>query len=282
MYRRQFQKEPRMDRNRSSRRFAADNRAVSAVVGFILIFGILMLTLTVYQAQIVPQQNAQTEFEQYEETRDELIELRNAISTAGQANLSQFPSITLGTSYQSRLLTINPAPAAGTLQTSEYNISIGDESGSETNISTQFIEYQPGYNEIIVGPTWYEHSVLYEDRETRNAVTLEDQHLVTDGNELKITALQNSFQRSGTSRVTVELTPNQSAVDLDDLEDDEELTVRIPTRLDEDYWDVLDEELDAEDSVGYEGVDDGSDVNHLALNVTNKDHLDINRVDITS
>jgi len=267
---------------RDSQAFVTDRRAVSAVVGFILIFGILMLTLTVYQAQIVPQQNAQTEFTQYEETRDELIEVRNAISTAGQANVSQFPSVTLGTTYQSRLLTINPAPAAGTLQTSEYTISIENESEESENVSTRLVEYQPGYNEITVGSTWYEHSVLYEDRETRNAVTIEDQHLVTDGNKLTITALQNDFQRSGTSRETVELTPNQSAGDLSELEDGDELTVRIPTRLDEDYWDVFDEELDSEDSVGYEGVDTGGEINHLVLNVTNEDHLDINRVDIIS
>ncbi|MEA1932718.1 MAG: hypothetical protein U9O06_14385, partial [Euryarchaeota archaeon] len=174
-----------------------------------------------------------------------MIELRNAVSTAGQADVSQFPSVKLGTNYQSRILTINPAPPAGTLQTSEaYNISISDSTDTE-NISTKFIEYQPGYNEITAGSTWYEHSVLYVDEpETRNAITIEDQHLVTDGNKLKITTLQNTFQRSGTNRETVELLPNQSAVDLSDLDDSEELTVRIPTRLNEtEYWDTLDEKL---------------------------------------
>lgn len=262
-----------------SQGFAADDRAVSAVVGFILLFGFLMLTLTVYQAQIVPQQNAHAEFEHYEETRDEMVDLRNAIATAGQANMSQFPSVTLGTTYQSRLLTINPAPAAGTLQTSEHNVSISDDSANTVNVSTRLVEYRPGYNEITVGSTWYEHSVLYVDQETRNAVTVEDQHLVTDGSELTLTVLQNDFQRSGTGRVTVELTPNQSAVDLGELADGEELTVRIPTRLDDEYWA---DEIDTDDPVSYEDVDEGSEINHLVVNVSSKDHLDINRVEISS
>jgi len=81
-----------MSHKQIGREFSKDNRAVSAVIGFILIFGILTLTLTVYQAQIVPQQNAQTEFEHFEESQNELIELRNSISTAGQTDVSQFPS----------------------------------------------------------------------------------------------------------------------------------------------------------------------------------------------
>jgi len=263
-----------------------DTRGVSEVVGFILILGILVLTLTTYQAAIVPQQNSQTEFQHFEEVRNEMIELRNAISTAGQADVSQFPSVKLGTNYQSRILTINPAPAAGTLQTSDsYDISISDGDVTE-NISTRFIEYQPRYNEITTGSTWYEHSVLYVDEpETRNAITIEDQHLVTDGNKLKITPLQNTFQRSGTNRVTVELIPNQSAVNLSDteLDDSAELTVRVPTRLNEtEYWDVLDEKLDAEDNVGYERVDEESEINYLVLNVTSKNHIKINTVEIYS
>lgn len=266
--------------------FGHDTRGVSEVVGFILILGILILTLTTYQAAIVPQQNAQTEFQHFEDVRDEMIELRNAISTAGQADVSQFPSVRLGTNYQSRILTINPASPAGTLQTSDsYNISISDGDVTEY-ISTRFIEYQPGYNEITAGPTWYEHSVLYVDEpESENVLIIEDQNLVTDGNKLKITTLQSTFQRSGTNRVTVELIPNQSAVNLSDTElnDSEELTVRIPTRLNETEWEVLQEKLDGEENVDYGPFDDSeSEINYLTLNVSNQKHLEINTVEIYS
>jgi len=265
---------------RDSQAFAADNRAVSAVIGFILIFGILVLLLTVYQAQIVPQQNAQTEFEHFEDTENELVELRNAISTAGQADVSQFSSVRLGTTYQSRLLTINPAPPVGTLQTSdEYNITISNGTAEhDLNISTRFLEYQPGYNELDVGLTQYEHSVLYLDERDRgnNVSVIEDQNLVKDGT-VRITALQNEFQQTGTNRITLELYPED---DVDGSEfpeqDGENLNVTIPTQLDEDeYWN------DALDDVGsiYQGTEEHGEIHALNLSV-DEDDLEVNTVGI--
>ena len=267
---------------RTSRQFAADNRAVSAVIGFILIFGILVLLLTVYQAQIVPQQNAQTEFEHFEDSKNELIELRNTISTAGQADVSQFPSVTLGTNYQTRLLTINPPPPAGTLQTSdEYPIIIENKSGDSLTIPTRFLEYQPSYNELTVGPTQYEHSVLYLDERDRgnNVSIIKEQNLVKDG-KVRITALQNKFEQTGTNRVTLELYPED---DVDSSEfpdpDGENLNVTIPTQLDEDeYWNKSLE--DAGDI--YQGVDTevhGEEIHALNLSVE-EDDLEVNTVGI--
>ena len=269
-----------MSRKQASRRFAADNRAVSAVIGFILIFGILVLLLTVYQAQIVPQQNAQTEFEHFEDNKNEMIELRNAISTAGQADVSQFPSVTLGTSYQTRLLTINPAPPVGTLQTSEsYNITIANET-HQTNVSSKFLVYEPGYNELQIGSTTYEHSVLYLDERDRenNVSIVEDQNLVKDG-KVRITALQNSFQQQGTNRITLELYPQDELSDGDgDFPDGDDLNVTIPTQLDADeYWD---DEL-ADKSV-YDGVDiDARDEGVHTINLSvDEDNLKVNSVGI--
>ena len=260
--------------------FVDDQRAVSAVIGFILVFGLLMLTLTVYQAAIVPQQNAQTEFQHFEEVRDELIQLRNSISTAGQTDVSQFPSVTLGTNYRTRTLTINPPAPAGTLQTSDaYNITISNGTEEfDTNITTRFLEYQPGYNEIIVGPTRFEHSVLYlDERERGNGISIiEDQNIVKDGT-VRITALQNQFQKTSTGRVTLELYP-QDELNESDFPDPNgaELTVTVPTRLNEsNYWD----EALADSGDIYQGVDSGSNINKLNLSVNEAD-LEVNTVGI--
>ncbi len=269
-----------MNNARSSRRFRSDNRAVSAVIGFILVFAILMLTLAVYQAQVVPQQNAQTEFQQFEDTRDELIELRNAISTTGQTDVSQYPSVRLGTTYQTRLLTINPPPPAGTLQTSaEYNITIENAAGERENVSTRFLDYQPGYNELRVGSTRYEHSVLYlDERDRRNNVSIiEEQNIVTD-ETVRITALQDSFQRTGTERVTLNVFPRTVNTDAFPDPDGDAYTVRIPTQLTEDeYWDEA-----LEDTNGiYQGVDERDDQpNRLILEV-DADDLELTAVEFS-
>jgi len=228
-----------MGRRRPEETFASDSRAVAPLVGFILLFGLLVVVLAGYQAQVVPQQNADVEFQHFEENRNEMIQLRNAISTAGQSDVSQFPSVRLGTNYQTRTLTVNPPPPVGTLQTSEaYPITIENESGESTTISTRFLEYQPGYNELSVGSTWYENSVLYLDEREQggNLFIIENQSLVkNNSNRLRITPLQNQYQESGTGRVTIELYPTEN-FNASDIPDGE-LTVTLPTRLNKsEYW----------------------------------------------
>ena len=225
----------------SRRPFVGDSRGVAPVIGFIFLIGVLVLFLGIYQAQVVPQQNAETELEHHEDTRYELQSLHNAISAVGETGEPRFHSITLGTTYDGRTVAVNPPPPAGTIRTEQHNISITNESGSgtPTNITTQFIEYQPGYNELDIGSTWYENSVLYfDERDRGNSIgIIEDQEIVEDGNAT-IVALQNEFHETGTGRVTFELYPSNDldAVSLPD--ENGTYTVEIPTRLDESYWET--------------------------------------------
>jgi hypothetical protein len=255
---------------------------VSSVIGFILLFGILVIAFVGYQAQVVPQQNAETEFEHFQENRNELIDLRSAILTAGTSDRPQFPTIKLGTNYQTRILAINGPPPAGLLQTSDpYPINISDGS-TNVVIQTRFLEYQPGYYEIGVGSTWYENSVLYLNATESGGgrVVIEDQNLVTDGDTLRITALQNDFQRSGTNRITLELYPTTVEGDISELAEDEELTVELPTRLSSDYWVG---QFNNSSSVAYSEFNDSefeAGVNELTLTVDSIDNLELNTVGI--
>ncbi|MDR5655685.1 hypothetical protein RH831_00615 [Halodesulfurarchaeum sp. HSR-GB] len=257
-----------------------DDRGVSAVIGFIFIFAILMILLSVNQAQVVPAENEQIEYQHFEDVRNDLVDLRSAISTAGQNDVSQFPTVKLGTAYPPRVLAVNPPPASGTLRTSEaYNITITDETGTTVEIPTRFLEYQPGYHEFQSGPTWYENSVLYLDESQRGGIVIiEEQNLVTDDNTVRITALQNDFRRSGTGRVTVELYPTQAG-DLSELTG--ELEIAIPTQLSGDtYWDeAFDDDVTVNPTVTPDWYESGVH----ALNLTvETDNLEINTVGIES
>jgi hypothetical protein len=218
--------------------FAEDERGVSGVVGFILVFAILVILLSINQAQVVPAENSEVEFQHFQEVRDDLVEVRSAISTAGQTDVSQFPTVKLGTDYPPRILAVNPPPATGTLRTSEaYNITITDASGTTERIETRFIEYRPNYNELDVGSTWYENSVLYlDERDQGGLIVIEEQGLVVGDDSLRITALQNDVEKRGTKAVTLELYPTDASdVNISDLNG--ELTVTLPTRLTgPDYW----------------------------------------------
>ena len=260
-----------------------DNRAVAPLIGFILLFGFLTIAFTGYQAQVVPQQNAETEFEHFQQNHNEMIELRSAILTAGTSDRPQFPTLRLGINYQTRILALNGPDPAGVLQTSNpYPITISDGT-EEVVVKTRFVEYQPGYNELDVGSTWYENSVLYLDEleSSGGLVVIEDQNLVTDGDRLRITALQNNFQRSGTERITLELYPTSDTGNISQLDDEAELTVELPTRLDADYWDG---QFVDTDTVTYNPDDSefGSEleVNRLNLTVDSVDNLELNTVGI--
>ncbi|GAB7011259.1 hypothetical protein [Halorubrum trueperi] len=251
-----------------------DNRAVSTVIGVVILFGFLILALSLYQVEIVPQQNAETEFQHSGEVRNDLIELRAGILQAGSIDQPQYQTVELGTTYSTRVFTINPPSPAGIIRTTDpYPITISNNSGTPEGtitIPTRFIEYQPGYNELDRSPTWYDASVLYLDArdEGGGIAVIEDQALI-DGGEVQITALQNEFRRSGTGRVTLELRPAENVTSNIPNGD---LTVTVPTRLSGDNWKNK-TDLPTNSDI-YGGVNDtGNDINNkniynLTLNTT--------------
>lgn len=270
---------------RRSSSFKKDNRGVSELIGIIVLFGFLIVALAGYQAQVVPQQNAEIEFQHFQEIQNDLVEVRSAISTAGQSGVAQYPTVTLGTNYPTRLFTINPPPPSGTLQTSAvYNISISNQSGSgPKNVSTQFLEYKNGYNELDIGSIWYENSVLYLDE--RNAgggiVPYEDQNIINGNESARVTALQNDFRASSNGRVTLDLEPTENAT-INSSELEGNVTIKIPSRLnDTTYWD---EAIDTTGSNGlwYHGTEPypgESDIYWVNITV-DADKLKINTVGI--
>ena len=262
-------------------RFSHDRRGQSVVIGTVILFGFLILALSLYQVQVVPQQNGQVEFQHFEEVRNDLVELRAGILQAGSTDRPQYQTVRLGTSYSTRLFAINPPAPAGTIRTVEsppITISNGSDTPEGTvTIPTRFIQYRPGYNEIDQSPTWYDASVLYVDasEEGGGIAVIEDQELVTENGTVRITAIQNEFRQSGTGRVTLELYPTENANKT--LPQGDNLTVIIPTRLSEKYWNGTDIPEDI-----YQGVsdDNGDEIYNLTLNTT--DMVEINTVGIQS
>lgn len=260
-------------------RFSRDRRGQSVVIGTVILFGFLILALSLYQVQIVPQENAQVEFQHFEDVRNDLVELTAGISTAGQADTPQFKTVELGTNYPNRLFAINPPAPAGTIQTSpEHDVTISNATTTVT-LPSRFLQYRPGYNELGRSPTWYDASVLYLDERSDGGdfAVIEDQSLV-ENETVYLTVLQNEFRRSGTGSVNVELYPTETTTV--DKFPTGELNVTVPTRLNgTEYWD---EELGSRDV--YEEVETNgyeSGVHKLNL-TTNSTNLRLNTVGIQS
>ena len=266
--------------------FRDDSRGVSELIGFILMFAILIILLSIHQAQFVPQENKEIEFQHFQEVTDNMVEVRSSISTAGQANVSQYPTVKLGTKYPVRLFAINPPPPGGSLETSKaYNIWINDTDGASESVSTRFLVYRNGYNYLQVDPIWYEHSVLYLDvRENGGGIAIyEDQNIITGNNSVRVTALQNDFSVSSTGEVTVELYPTETtSVILSDMSGN--ITLKIPTRLNESiYWDDAIGDMNSNGEWEYHGTEPHPEEGIWWLNLTvNADSLKFNTVGINS
>ena len=254
-----------------------DRRGQSVVIGTVILFGFLILALSLYQVQVVPQQNAQAEFEHFEDVRNDLVDLRAGILQAGSTDRPQYQTVRLGTSYSTRVFAINPPAPAGEIRTTDsYNVTIDPDSGDPVNVSTRFIEYRPGYNEVDRSPTWYDASVLYTDaRDSGGGIAvIEGQELVDIGENVEIVAVQNEFRRSGTGRVTIELRPAGGATD--DIPDGP-LTVTIPTRLSEADWET---KTNITEKSSYDGVTGGDDgVYRLRLDTT-RENLTVGTVGV--
>ena len=237
--------------------FSADTRGVSEVVGAVLLLGILILLLTSYQAVVVPNQNAATEFEHNQQVEDEFVDVRNAIIEARSAGRSTFASVKLGAQYHSRILAINPPPPSGTVETTrQVNISVteggsGDPLGlDERPLENNFIEYAPRYFEYSnSGTIRFENTVAYHDYGETN-VLLTDQTLLR-GETVSLIPVEGTFRESGTRRIAIE--PIPGVLETVPVEDPE---IIVPTELSESDWErLLADELDDDDTVS---VGDGT------------------------
>lgn len=110
-------------------RLSEDERAVSPVVGFVLIFALIMLVFTIYQADVVPAQNEEAEFKHSQTVEKQMSQLNDAMTAVSATGASRSRTIATGMQYPSRALAINPGPPAGSLRLGQKNtIDLGEVS----------------------------------------------------------------------------------------------------------------------------------------------------------
>lgn len=94
-----------------------DDRGVAPLIGFILLFAMLIIVFAGYQTTVIPQHNADVEFEHYQTAQDDMTEIRSAIFEARTTGKPQSTTFKLGVNYPPRIISLNPPPAIGTLTT---------------------------------------------------------------------------------------------------------------------------------------------------------------------
>jgi hypothetical protein len=245
--------------------FGADERGQAVQVGAVLVLAMLIVSLSVYQAFIVPDQNAQVEFDHNADVQRQLETLRDAIVSAPDARGVRPVVVRLGTTYSSRTVAINPPHPRGSLRTAgtsneAVNISVRNATaegetgdfwnGTAHNYSTGRIVYSPSYNEYQRPPTTvYENSVLYNRFEVENLTTTGQAFV--DGRRIRLVALDGSYARTTEGSVTLDVrrvSSSTNTVTVTNASASENVTVVVPTTLSESTWrnDLLVKEFTAQ------------------------------------
>jgi PKD repeat protein len=208
-----------------------DRRAQAMQVGAVVLVGVAIVALSVYQVTSVPQQNRQVEAVHDRQVTSQLQGVREAVLRTAATGSPHSAVVTLGTGYPGRVIAVNPTPATGTIETvppgptGQVSISnataVSPETadywnGSERAFDTRAIAYSPDYNEFENAPTTaYGSSLLYTlfgadplagSATVRGGEALSNQTVV-DGKRITLVTLDGSFSRTGSENVSVEARP---------------------------------------------------------------------------
>lgn len=197
------------------------DRGQIVAVEVLLLLGILVVALGMYQAFGVPDQNRNTEFEHNLDVQSDLIDYRNSLldvrSSPQIDRWHRSVQVRLGTAYPSRIVAINPPDPSGTIFTSDYgDISIdyaevdgwfhGDPQANliDTSHDTNLLTYQPNYNEYQTAPrTIFEHSLLYNVFDTGQGAVSNQRLIDGDEQSMNIILFDEELSHSG-QRITLD------------------------------------------------------------------------------
>ncbi|QLD90911.1 hypothetical protein HWV07_18405 [Natronomonas salina] len=240
--------------------FWGDERGQPVQIGFILLFGILVLAFAGYQGYVVPNQNSQVEFQHSQESSNEMQTFREDFLGAAEDGRRFSAGFTLGTDYQPRLIALNPPPVSGKLRTEQpgngrFYLDTGDESlaevcgveqGGDGGVPSKALVYQPAYNEYQNSPrVVYENTVTYNRFSRNDAVTLTTEQTLIQGTDILIPPLVGEVSEHGTERHTVDLYPGKAGVG---KATGSGMTLTVPTELGAEQWERL-----LEDEMGEDG-----------------------------
>ena len=239
--------------------FRDDERGVTVQIGAVLLLGILVVLMSVYQVSVVPDQNGGIEFVHSQDALADVENLRNAILTTASADSTRPVSVTLGTTYPTRTVFVNPPPPTGSLRTAEAGtLALANARATDAETSdyldgtadveyaTTSIRYDPGYNVYRNAPTTvYENTLVY-NRFPNGANLTETGQSLIDGRRLNLVVLRGNLSENGLS-TTVDPTAESAAVRTVPVTGEGgNVVLRVPSSLPESTWrELLEDEMSA-------------------------------------
>ncbi|WEL21860.1 hypothetical protein [Halorhabdus sp. BNX81] len=241
--------------------FRGDERAQAIQIGAVLLFAVLVIAFSLYQAFIVPTQNEQIEADHLQSVEGDMLDLRNGITTTPRSGDGRSIRVSLGTTYPARVIALNPPPPSGRLYTAgtdsgDVNVTLSnaraldDETrdywdGTNRTRHSGGVVYAPDYNEFRDPPDLvYDNSVL--SRRFADAELWASGQTLIEGRELTLVALDGTYdKRSGhTAAVDLEaISASQTDVAITNVTG-ENVTVQFASMRSASAWEslLLDEE----------------------------------------
>ena len=236
-----------------------DNRAVSEVIGFILLFGLLIAGASIIQTYGIPAQNERVEFDHNLRVQEDMVRLSDGVETSGLTGAPVSATVEAGTDYPNRLFFFNPTPPSGALRTGDpLNITITNATASgevgdywdglEKTFTTRPITYTANYNVYRSAPTTIvEHGVVYNDNPNGQATMLKRGSFIR-GDRISLVTVDGTFNRGTSQSISVDAVPVSApsrSVTLTSLTPTDDISLTIETSLSADDWkDILAEEMD--------------------------------------
>jgi hypothetical protein len=244
------------------RRLGDDDRAVSPVVGFVLMFALVMLVFTLYQSSVVPAQNAEVEFEHSQVVEGEISQLNDALADVAAGGAPKSVTVSTGLQYPDRVLAINPGNPSGAIATSdpgEVELSgLSGDSGYWSDaepLDTRLLSYTLNYNQLQQEPTHrLEHGVHAEVYDNGNTLINSNGSLITNnGNQINLLLVGGDYDK-GSISTSVTAQPVSTSTEYHQLETDSSGgSIRLPTELSADAWKQILSEKEYADFAGVSG-----------------------------
>lgn len=226
-----------------------DERGQAVQVGAVLLLAVFVITLSLYQATVIPGENRQVEFNDYQDATGDVADLRNAILRSAGQDTRTGVTVRTGTQYPARTLFVNPPRATGRLTSSSAaNVTVAnvesagdyenvgkylESEGHALNVSTRRTVFDPAYNELDVAPVATAYGATY--RTYDDPVLVTDQTLV-DGNRITLVSVAGDLGAGGyTTPVTAEpVSAHTRTVSV--TGDGGPLNLTVPTELSAAVW----------------------------------------------
>lgn len=229
-------------------RLRDDERGQALQVGFVLLLLVMLTAFSAYQAFVVPEQNAQVEFQHTQAVEESMAHLRDRIYVAGATGGTQSLTVDLGPDYPPRLFAMNPPTPSGRLHTrAAGNLTLTVDGGTANlsaacgyggeSVPTRSLAYEVDYNARGASPTiTYSHSALYKHVDSAYVLLDEHQSLVTNAT-LTLYPLSTPYARSSTESASLQVVPGPVGHTTVAVNTSARLT--LPTALPAEQWAAL-------------------------------------------